>query len=79
MAKWYQWLYLSLGFCVGGILNLLDGKGVVSFVPALGTAILAIIQFLCVKKGKAGKKASMYIGICAIVLLVIWLIYLLLT
>lgn len=78
MKKWYQWLFLSLGFCIGGALNCLDGKACfTSFIPAIVTALLAVIQFFCDKKGDAGKRVFQYISICAIVLIALSLIYML--
>lgn len=77
MKKWYHWLILSLGFGIGGILHYLDGKkSVAMFIPVAGTALLAILQFFCDKKGEAGKKAFTYISIGAIILLAIWVIWL---
>ena len=79
MKKWYQWFYLSLGFAVGGILNYIDGRQMTASVIQVGiTLTLAFIQFLCEKKGEKGKKVFNYISMAAIVLLIIWLIYLLL-
>ncbi len=80
MKKWYQWFYLSLGFAVGGIVNYLDGRQIIAAVIQVGiTLTLGFIQFLCDKKGEKGKKVFNYISIAAIVLLIIWLIYLLLS
>jgi len=80
MKKWYYWLFLSLLFAIGGILNCLDGeKMITAFLPAIGTTLLAIIQFLCDKRGETGKKAFKYICIGIIVLLAVFLIYLLFT
>jgi len=77
MKKWFYWLFLSLGFGIGGILNYLDGKSsVASFIPMGGMLLLAVTQFFCDKKGEMGKRAFHYISIGAIVLLVIWLLYL---
>lgn len=75
MKKWYQWLFLSLGFCVGGALSCLDGRSIVaSFIPAIVMALLAIVQFFCEKKGEKGKGVIKYISISAMALLVIWLL-----
>lgn len=77
MKKWYQWLYLSIVFAVGGILNYLDGRQIIAAIIQVGiTVTLAFLQFLCDKRGEKGKKAFKYISIAAIVLLIIWLIYL---
>lgn len=77
MKKWFYWLYLSLGFGIGGTLSYLDGKrSIASFIPAIGTALLAIIQFFCDKNGEKGKRVFQYISIATMVLLAIWLIYL---
>jgi len=77
MKKWYQWLYLSLAFSVGAVVRYFDGKGLIaSFIPVIGTALFAIIQFFCDRHGETGKKAFKYISIGLIVLLVIWLAYL---
>ena len=40
------------------------------------TVALAFIQLLCDKKGEKGKKAFKYISLGAIVLLILWLLYL---
>jgi len=77
MKKWYQWFYLSIGFAVGGILNYIDGRQIIASVIQVGiTSTLAFIQFLCDRKGEKGKKVFNYISIAAIVLLIIWLLYL---
>lgn len=78
MKKWYQWLFLSLGFSVGGGLNCLNGREcLASFIPAIVTILLAMIQFFCDKKGDAGKCVFRYISICMIVVLAVSLIFLL--
>lgn len=79
MKKWYQWFFLSiiLGFC--GVLNYLDGKSIIAAIIQVPvTAILGIAQFICQKKGEAGKKAFGYISSAAIALLIGTMIYLVL-
>lgn len=77
MKMWYQWFYLSLVYAFGGIINYLENKQIVGSVILVGiTLTLGFIQFLCDKKGAKGKKVFNYISIVAIVLEIIWLIYL---
>ena len=77
MKKWYQWFYLSLAFTVGGILNYLDGRQITAAIIQVSiTVALGFIQFFCDQKGEKGKKVFNYISIAAIVLLIIWLLYL---
>lgn len=77
MKKWYQWFYLSLGFAAGGILNYFDGRSITPSLISVGIFLtLAIIQFLCEKKGEKGKKVFKYISVAVIILLVLWLLFL---
>ncbi len=77
MKKWYYWIFPSLGFALGAMWSNLDGtRGATAFIPAIGMAILALIQFFCDRKGEKGKKVFRYISIAAIVLLTAWLIFL---
>ena len=79
MKRWYQWFYLSLGFAAAGILNYLDGKRIASAVMQVSiAAILGLIQFLCDKKEEKGKKVFKYLSIAAVILLIVWMIYLVL-
>jgi len=77
MKKWYQWLYMTFIFTVGGIVNYIDGRQIIASVIQVGiTLTLAFTQFLCDKNGEKGKKVFDYINIVAIGLLVIWIMYL---
>lgn len=76
MKKWYQWIYLSLGFALGGIINYFDGRQTIAAViQVCVTLALAFIQFFCDKNGEKGRLVFRYISIAVIVLLVSWLVY----
>ena len=77
MKKWYQWFYLALGFAAGGMLNHFDGRSFApSFLPVTISLILALIQFLCEKKGEKGKKVLKYLSVAVIILLLLWVLFL---
>ena len=77
MKKWYQWFYLSIVFAIGGIINYFDGRQIIAAIVQVSiTVAFGFIQFFCDRKGEKGKKAFRYISIFAIVLLIVWLIYL---
>jgi len=79
MKKWYQWLYLSICFAAGGVLNYLDGRQIIAAVVQVSiTVLMAFLQRFCDKKGEKGKKVFKYISIGIILLLVLWLLFLVL-
>ena len=80
MKKWYQWFYLSIVFAIGGIINYFDGRQIIAVIVQVSiTVVFGFIQFLCDRKGEKGKKVFKYISIAAIILLIIWMIYLVLS
>ena len=80
MKKWYQWFYLSIVFAIGGIINYFDGRQIIAAIVQVSiTVVFGFIQFLCDRKGEKGKKVFKYISIAAIILLIIWMIYLVLS
>lgn len=79
MNKWYQWLYLSLCFAIGGIVNYLEGRQTVAAVVQVSiTLAFAFIQLFCDQRGEKGKKAFRLISMVISILLIIWLISLVL-
>ena len=79
MNKWYQWLYLSLCFAIGGIVNYLEGRQTIAAVVQVSiTLAFAFIQLFCDRRGEKGKKAFRLISMSVSILLVIWLISLVL-
>ena len=80
MKKWYQWFYLSIVFAIGGIINYFDGRQIIATIVQVSiTVVFGFIQFLYDRKGEKGKKVFKYISIAAIILLIIWMIYLVLS
>lgn len=70
MKKWYQWLYLSLIFAAGGVLNYFTNRQITAAIIQVGiTLFLAFCQLYCDKKGEKGKKVFSYISIAAVVLI----------
>lgn len=77
MRQWYQWLYLSIGFGLGGLLNYLEGRKITAAILSVAIFVfLAFAQLICDKKGQKGKRAFHYICILAIILLAVWLLFL---
>ena len=78
MKKWYQWLYLSLIFAVGGVVNYWGNRQITAaIIQVCITAALALTQFLCDKQGEHGKKVFGRICTAAILLLVFGTLFLL--
>jgi len=80
MKKWYQWFYLSILFAIGGIINYFDGRQIIAAIVQVSiTVVFGFIQFFCDRNGEKGKKVFKYISIAAIILLIMWIIYLVLS
>ena len=80
MKAWYQWFYLSLCYAVGGVINYYYNKQIISAIVGVCiTAVLAFVQLFCDKKGEKGKKIFRYISIGAIIFLIAWLVYLIIS
>ena len=80
MKAWYQWFYLSLCYAVGGVINYYYNKQIISAIVGVCiTAVLAFVQLFCDKKGEKGKKIFRYISIGAIIFLIVWLGYLIIS
>lgn len=80
MKAWYQWFYLSLCYTVGGVINYHYNKQIISAIVGVCiTVVLAFVQLFCDKKGEKGKKIFRYISIGAIIFLIVWIVYLIIS
>ena len=80
MKAWYQWLYLSLCYAVGGVINYYNNRPIISAIVGVCiTAVLAFVQLFCDKKGEKGKKIFRYISFGVIFFLIVWVVYLIIS